>query len=574
MSSHTLFNKECVTPCQLQHSSVCLGAGAAVTAVEAKLASKRQADQSFRQVLLEHEASTGLNSASSTSDLLGAVLAKSVTQTEQHQQCVASVAELRRRVQQLSSELQNSQAQAGSAGITNQDLQSQLQTAQQAAAAAALQHLSQTETVNGLERQLRRSQRTARASKRDFEAADDELKDVYARLANRTQQRDTLMKDVQSQWDQLQRSKSIRSNKQQQLTDAEQQQQSELAQKLSAAEQQLTKSEHRRAELDQMLQDENQNDSGLQQHVAELTAELQSTTQALQASQQQATNLLRQIQSQHNAHTQQLKTLQQQLNECTAELHQSAQTAAESKTAQTQVGQRECRVHLTDDVANIGETEPSLQADSLQQSASQLHAHLAAAQQALAAQADAIAPAGQNDCLQQKLAAAQQLIDPTSGNPHMSTTLSTAYDDSVAAAAVPMADGPSRAFQQQIGDMQTAPDRAGEASEPMIDTTKAEQPQHSALATGSGLPRSRLTESSSEDLGSVRHEPSSYAAVTNQAGSSVPDEDQSGPGSSEEHKESDAPASMQEGCQQEGHLASHSMAEVPQAPAQTAQSQV
>ncbi len=203
MSSHTLFNKEYVTPCQLQHSSVCLDAGAAVTAVEAKLASERQANQSFRQVLLEHEASTGLNSATSTNDLLGAVLAKSVTQTEQHQQCVASVAELRHRVQQLSSELQNSQAQASSAGTTIQDLQSQLQTAQQAAAAAALQHLSQTETVESLERQLRQSQRTARASKRDFEAADKELQDVYARLASRTQQRDTLMKDVQRQWDQL-----------------------------------------------------------------------------------------------------------------------------------------------------------------------------------------------------------------------------------------------------------------------------------------------------------------------------------------------------------------------------------
>ena len=229
MSSHILFNKEYVTPCQLQHSSVCLDAGAAVTAVEAKLASEREANQSFRQVLLEHEASTGLNSATSTSDLLGAVLAKSVAQTEQHQQCVASVAELRRGVQQLSNELQNSQNQASSAGTAIQDLQSQLQTAQQAAA-ASLQHMSQLETVDGLECQLRRSQRTARASTRDFEAADKELQDVDARLATRTQQRDTLMKDVQRQWDQLQRSKASRCNMQQQLTDAEQQQHSELAQ--------------------------------------------------------------------------------------------------------------------------------------------------------------------------------------------------------------------------------------------------------------------------------------------------------------------------------------------------------
>ena len=566
MSSHTLFNKEYVTPCQLQHSSVCLDAGAAVTAVEAKLASERQANQSFRQVLLEHEASTGLNSATSTNDLLGAVLAKSVTQTEQHQQCVASVAELRHRVQQLSSKLQNSQAQASSAGTTIQDLQSQLQTAQQAAAAAALQHLSQTETVESLERQLRQSQRTARASKRDFEAADKELQDVYARLASRTQQRDTLMKDVQRQWDQLQCSKSSRSNTQRRLTDAEQQQQQqpELAQKLSDTKQQLTKSEHRRAELDQMLRDENESDSGLQQHVAGPTAELDRLKEVIGASERQAADLQRQINFQHNAHTQQLKILQQQLDERTAELHQSAQTAAESKTAQTQVDQHECRDQPTDDMVKTGETKPSVQADSLQQPLSKLHAHFAAAQQALAVQADAAAPNGQDDGLQPKPAATSQLtVDSTSGSPQEPTTLSAAHKDS-AAAAPPRPDEQGSAFQQQIGDRQTALSRAGEASEPMTDATKGEQPQQSALATGSVLPRSQLTESSKDDLGSVRHEPSSYAAVTNQAGGSVAVEDQSAiPGSSEAPKETDAPASKQDGCQKEGHR----MAEVPQAQA-------
>ncbi|KAL0043795.1 hypothetical protein WJX82_001269 [Trebouxia sp. C0006] len=98
----------------------------------------------------------------------------------------------------------------------------------------------------------------------------------------------------------------------------------------------------------------------------------------------------------------------------------------------------------------------------------------------------------------------------------------------------------------------------------MTDATKGEQPQQSALATGSVLPRSQLTESSKDDLGSVRHEPSSYAAVTNQAGGSVAVEDQSAiPGSSEAPKETDAPASKQDGCQKEGHR----MAEVPQAQA-------
>jgi len=541
-----------------------------VTAVEAKLANERQANQSFRQVLLEHEASSRLNSATSTNDLLAAVLAKSVTQTEQRQQYITRVADLRHKIQHLSSELQKSQDQASSAGTIIPDLQSQLQAAQQAAAAAALQHLSQTDTVEGLKRKLRQAQRTARDSKQDFEAADDELQDVYARLADMTKQRDTLMKDVQCQWDQLQCSHSSRFNTQQRLTDAEQQQLSELAQKLSDAEQQLTKSEHRRAELDQMLRDENESDSGLQQRVAGLTAELERRKEALGASHCQAADLQRQVKSQHSAHTQQLKTLQQQLDERTAELHHLAQTAAESKTAQTQVGQRECRVHLTDDMAKTLETKPSLQAASLQQPASQLHAHLAAAQEALTAQADAAAPTGQDDGLQPRLAATEQLVeDSTTVSPQVSTTLSTAHKDS-AAAAPPMADESSRAFQQQIGDMQTALNKAGDASQPMTEAAKGEQPQQSALATGSVSRRSQLMGSSKDDLGSLGH-----VAMTNQAGGSVPVEDQSAiPGSSEEHKDTDGPASKQEGCQKEGHLPSHSMAEVPKAQAQTAQGQV
>ncbi len=559
-------------------AALCLDVGAAVTVTEARFAKERQANLTFRQALLEHEASSCQNPAkTSTHDLLTAVLAKTVAQTEQHQQCITSVAELRRRVQHLSSELQNSQGQASSAGTTIQDLQSQLQTAQQAAAAAALQHLSQTETVEGLERQLRRTQRTARASKRDFERANAELQDVYAKLANRTQQRDTLMKDVQSQWDQLQRSQFSRSDKQQQLTDAEQQQLSELAQKLRDAQQQLTTSEHRRAELDQMLRDENQSDSGLQQHVTGLTAELERTKQVLRASENQAADLQRQVKSQHSAHTKQLKLLQQQLDERTAEMHQSAQTVAESKTPQTQVGQGERKEHLTENVAKIGESKPSLQADSLQQPLSELRAHLAAAQQALAAQAGAAAPTRQDDGLQPELAAAQQFTDDsTIGSPQVSNTLSTTHDDSAAAAAaaISMADEPSRAFQHQIGDTQTALNKAGAALEPVIEPSKfvqPEQPQQSALATGSDSPRSQLMGSSRDDLGSFRHEPSSYAAVTNQAGGSVPVNNQSAvPGSSEEPNETDDPASMQEGCQQEGH----SMAEVPQAQAQIAQVQV
>ena len=118
----------------------------------------------------------------------------------------------------------------------------------------------------------------------------------------------------------------------------------------------------------------------MQQHVAQLTAELERLKRVLRASENQAADLQRQVSSHHNAHTQQLKTQQQQLDECTAELHQSAQTAAESKTAQTQVGQHECKEHVTDDMAKTGEVKPSLQADSLQQPISELHAHLAAAQ--------------------------------------------------------------------------------------------------------------------------------------------------------------------------------------------------
>ena len=500
-------------------------------------------------------------------DLLATVLAKSVTQTEQHQQCITSTTELRHRVQQLSSELQNSRHQASSAGTTIQDLQSQLQTAQQAAAAAALEHLSQTETVQGLKRKLRQSQRTARDA---AEAADDELQDVDARLANMTKQRDKLLKDVQCQWDQLQCSQSSRSKLHHQLTHAEHQQLSELAQKLSDAKQQLIKSEQRRAELDQMLRDENQGDSGLQQHVAGLTAELERTKQGLLASQCQAADLQRQVDSQHSAHTQQLKILPQQLDVRTAELHQSAQTAAESKPAQTQVGQRECRLHLTDDMAKTGETKPSPQAASLQQPASELHAHLVAAQESLTAQADAATLTGQKDALQQKLATAKQLTDnSTSGNPQLSTTLGAAHKDS-AAAAPPMANQPGSAFQQQMDDMQTALDRAGEASEPMTEATKGEQPQWSALATGSVSPRSQLA-------GPIpfRHEPSSFAAVTEQAGGSMPIEDQSAvPGLSEEHKGTHDPASKQVGCQKQGRVPSHSMAEMPQAQAQTAQGQV
>ena len=228
-------------------------------------------------------------------------------------------------------------------------------------------------------------------------------------------------------------------------------------------------------------------------------------------------------------------------------------------------------------MAKIGESKPSLQADLLQQPLSELHAHLAAAQQALAAQAGAAAPTGQDDGLQPELAAAQQFNgDSTIGSPQVSNTLSTTHDDSAAAAAaaISMADEPSRAFQHQIGDMQTALNKAGAALEPVIEPSKVvqpEQPQQSALATGSDLPRSQLMGSSRDDLGSFRHEPSSYAAVTNQAGGSVPVNNQSAvPGSSEEPNETDDPASMQEGCQQEGH----SMAEVPQAQAQIAQVQV
>lgn len=559
-------------------AALCLNVGAAVTATEAKLAKERQANQTFRQVLLEHKTSRCRNSATSTNDLLAAVLAHSVMQTEQHQQYITRVTDLRHKVQHLSSELQKSQVQASSAGTMIQDLQFQLQAAQQAAAAAALQDLSHTNSVQGLKRQLRQAQRAARASQAEFQAAEDDLQDVYASLADMAKQRDRAMKDVQRQWDQLQCSHSSRSNTQQQLTDAEQQQLSELAQKLSDAEQQLTNSEHRRAELDQMLRDENESDSCLQQHVAGLTAELQCTKQALRASHCQAADLQRQVNSQHSTHTQQLKILQQQLDERTAELHQSAQTAAENKTIQTQVSQRECKASLTDDMAKTGETKPSLQTASLQQPASQLHAHLAAAQEALAVQADAAAPTGQNDALQPKLAAAKQLTDDsTSGSPQVSTILSTAHKDS-AAAAFPMADEPSRAFQQQIGDMRTALNKAGEASEPVIEPIKdvqPEQPQQSALATGSVSPRSQLTGSSKDDLGLLRHEPSSYVAMTNQAGSSVPVEDQSViPGSSEEHKETNDPASKQEGCQKEGHLPSHSMAGVPQGQAQTRQGQV
>ena len=88
---------------------------------------------------------------------------------------------------------------------------------------------------------------------------------------------------------------------------------------LSDAQQQLTKSVDRRAELDQMLRDENQSDSGVQQHVAQLTAELERLKRVLRASENQAADLQRQVSSHHNAHTQ-----QQQLDECTAELHQSA----------------------------------------------------------------------------------------------------------------------------------------------------------------------------------------------------------------------------------------------------------
>ncbi|DBA71967.1 TPA: hypothetical protein ACH3X2_010714 [Trebouxia sp. C0005] len=469
-------------------------AGAAVTAIEAQLAKKRQANQNFRQALLEHKTPGCLNPAkTSTSDLLATVLGNSVTQTEQHQQSIFRVTDLHNKVQHLHSELQKSQHQASNAGTTIQDLQSQLQTAQQAAAAAALQHLSQTDTVQGLKRQLRKAQRTARASRTDFEAADSELQNVFARLAAMTEQRDKLMKDVQRQWDQLQRSHSSRFNMQQQLTDADQQQLSELAQKLSDAEQQLNKSELRRAELDQMLRDENQSDSGLQQHVTGLTDELERTKQALKTTQCQAADLQRQVKSQHTTHTQQLKILQQQLNERTAELHKSAQTAAESKTIQTQLAQRECRMH----------TQPSLQAAPLQQPASHLHAHLAAAQESLAAQADTAAPTGQNDNLQPKVAAAEQLTDnSTSGSPGVSTTLSIAHKDYVAA-ALPMAGEPSRAFQQQIGDMQTAVNKAGEALEPMIEPSKgvqAEQPQQSALATGSVSSRCQLMGASQDDL--------------------------------------------------------------------------
>ncbi|KAA6418501.1 MAG: hypothetical protein FRX49_11557 [Trebouxia sp. A1-2] len=63
--------------------------------------------------------------------------------------------------------------------------------------------------------------------------------------------------------------------------------------------------------------------------------------------------------------------------------------------------------------------------------------------------------------------------------------------------------------------------------------------------------------------------------MATQAGGSVPVEDQSAiSGSSEEHKGTDDLASEQKGCQKEGHLPMHSMAEVPQAQAQTALSQV
>ena len=127
-----------------------------------------------------------------------------------------------------------------------------------------------------------------------------------------------------------------------------------------------------------------------------------------------------------------------------------------------------------------------------------------------------------------------------------------------------MADQRGSAFQQQMDDMQIARDRAGEASEPMTEATKGEQPQRSAVATGSVSPRSQLAGASRDDPRSFRHEPSSFAAVTKQAGGSMPIEDQSAvPGSSEEHKGTDDPASKQVGCQKQGHVPSHSMAETP-----------
>lgn len=155
---------------------------------------------------------------------------------------------------------------------------------------------------------------------------------------------------------------------------------------------------------------------------------------------------------------------------------------------------------------------------------------------------------------------------------------SAAHKDSAAAAAPPVFDEQGSVFQQQTGDMQTALNKAAEALEPMVEPRKVvqpEQPKQSALATGTDLPKSQLMGSSRDDLGSFRHEPSSYAAVTKQAGGNVRVNSQSAiSGSSAELKETDAPARMQEGCQQEGHLASHSMAEVPKAQAQAVQGQV
>ena len=69
-------------------------------------------------------------------------------------------------------------------------------------------------------------------------------------------------------------------------------------------------------------------------------------------------------------------------------------------------------------MAKTGETKPSPQAASLQQPASELQAHLVAAQETFTAQADAATLTRQKDALQQKLATAKQLTDnSTSGNP-------------------------------------------------------------------------------------------------------------------------------------------------------------